>query len=77
MASISSYLESLRGYIPQEVRSLSMEKQIEWLSELLSHRHRHQREEKQQQKAYEEVRRVIAEDYRPLHHHLYGLDGWK
>ena len=43
MASISSYLESLRDYLPQEVRSLSTEKQIEWLSELLSHRHRHQR----------------------------------
>ena len=35
------------------------------------------REEEQQLKAYEEVRKIIEEKYRPLHGHLYQLHGWK
>ena len=35
------------------------------------------REEEQQQKVYEEVRRIISEEYRPLHAHLYHFHGWK
>ena len=40
MASID---ESLQAYIPAEVKTLSIEKQVEYISELLSHRHRHHR----------------------------------
>lgn len=35
------------------------------------------REEEEQQKAYRELRSIIDEQYRPLHPHLYQLQGWE
>ena len=35
------------------------------------------REEEEQQKTYRELRSIIDEQYRPLHPHLYQLQGWE
>ena len=43
MAEARDYLVALRDHLPPDVRRLPEEKQLEYLSELLSHHHRHHR----------------------------------
>ena len=35
------------------------------------------REEEEQQKAHQELKGLIAEQYKPLHSHLHHLQGWE
>jgi len=43
MDEARDYLALLQGHLPPEVRRLPEERQLEYLSELLSHHHRHHR----------------------------------
>ena len=43
MDEARDYLAALRNYLPPDIRRLPEERQLEYLSELLSHHHRHHR----------------------------------
>ena len=43
MDEARDYLAALRSYLPPDIRRLPEERQLEYLSELLSHHHRHHR----------------------------------
>ena len=43
MDEARDYLAALQSYLPPDIRRLPEERQLEYLSELLSHHHRHHR----------------------------------
>ena len=43
MDEARDYLVALQSYLPPDIRRLPEERQLEYLSELLSHHHRHHR----------------------------------
>lgn len=43
MEGTEDYLEALRSHLPPEVLRLPEEAQLEYISQLLSHQHRHRR----------------------------------
>ena len=79
MAVPADHLRAALEFLPEEIRSLSEEQQLEYISQLLSHRHRHLRDKEEAKKLHKKMLETIASSYPSArrHPHLYELAGWK
>ena len=79
MAVPDDHLRAALEFLPEEIRSLSEEQQLEYISQLLSHRHRHLRDEEEAKKLHKKMLETIASSYPSArrHPHLYELAGWE
>ena len=77
--SQAAVLSRLKDLLPDEILSLPEEQQLEYFSQLLSHHHRHIREEEEARKLHRQVLEAIAIGYPSArrHPHLYELAGWE
>lgn len=69
----------LRDLLPEEILALPEEQRLEYISQLLSHHHRHLREEEEARRAHLRMQEIISAKYpsHRLHPHLYELGGWQ
>ena len=72
-------LKAALEFLPEEIRSLPEEQQLEYISQLLSHHHRHLRDEEEAKRLHEQMLEKIASSYPPARKHprLYELAGWE